>query len=312
MLRDIKPAEMLAALLNDSAQRFPNQPIWRIRQGDLLMMLGRREDAAVVYRQVMESTGQSPVAGAAYIGALVELKLYDRAVQEATALIGLNPNFTDLYIKRGRAYAGKNMPGEALADFDEALHLASKDLGAFLTVVRQLYVALPAEVSIPHLEARLKADPQDAATRIGLAQVYLTADRAKEAEDTALPLLNDKRLAPIRLDILRMLSLACYGNREFDKALDYYEQMLKIAPYDLETLNNMAYLLANDMQPPQAKRALEYANRSVVALQTQPQEIAYVNNGNVFDTRGWCRYLAGDVAGRRRTCGSACRRTRCR
>ena len=299
MLRDIKPVEVLGKLLVESAQRFKNQPAWLIRQGDLLSMLGQKAQAAEVYRQTMEQMGQNPIAGSAYVGILVDMKQYDRAQQVASALIALNSKFADLYIKRARALAGQAKQAESLADFDEAMKLASTDLGAYLNVVRQLYVSLPSDVTIAHLEDLIKKEPKNVAARIGLAQACLTANNSKKAEDALLPLLSDKALDVIRPGILRMTALACYQNGEFDKALGYYDELLKLAPYDLETLNNVAYLLANDMKPPQAKKALEYAERSVNALQMQPQEIVYVNNGNVFDTRGWCKYLAGDVDGAR-------------
>jgi hypothetical protein len=42
---------------------------------------------------------------------------------------------------------------------------------------------------------------------------------------------------------------------------------------------------------------LKYAEEAVRILKSGSVELSFVNNGNVYDTYGWVKFLAGDVPG---------------
>jgi tetratricopeptide (TPR) repeat protein len=73
-----------------------------------------------------------------------------------------------------------------------------------------------------------------------------------------------------------------------DKAYDAYQQWLKLEPDNLEALNNMACLLADNYSPPRAKEGLDYANRAIAEMsrlgRTEPR---------LLDTQGWLMILNG-------------------
>jgi tetratricopeptide (TPR) repeat protein len=73
-----------------------------------------------------------------------------------------------------------------------------------------------------------------------------------------------------------------------DKAYDAYVHWLKLEPNNLEALNNLACLLADDYSPPRAKEGLEYANHAVDEMsklgRTEPR---------LLDTQGWLMILNG-------------------
>ncbi|HEX4053346.1 MAG TPA: tetratricopeptide repeat protein [Tepidisphaeraceae bacterium] len=73
-----------------------------------------------------------------------------------------------------------------------------------------------------------------------------------------------------------------------DRAYDAYQQWLKLDPNNLEAMNNLACLLADDYSPPRAKEGLEYANRAVNEMsqlgRTEPR---------LLDTQGWLTILNG-------------------
>ena len=71
--------------------------------------------------------------------------------------------------------------------------------------------------------------------------------------------------------------------------------MLKATPDDLESLNNLSFLLAQDENRP--KDGLLYAEQAVKVLQNSDASLTFVNNGNVYDTYGWVKFLTGDVEG---------------
>jgi tetratricopeptide (TPR) repeat protein len=73
-----------------------------------------------------------------------------------------------------------------------------------------------------------------------------------------------------------------------DKAYDAYLDWLKLEPDNLEALNNIACLLADDYTPPRAAEGLQYANRAVNRMsdlgRTEPR---------MLDTQGWLQILNG-------------------
>ena len=71
--------------------------------------------------------------------------------------------------------------------------------------------------------------------------------------------------------------------------------LLAIIPNDLETLNNLAYLLAEDMKKP--KDALTFAQRAVDLMRAGKVDLSFSNNGSLYDTLGWVKYLDGNNNG---------------
>ena len=84
--------------------------------------------------------------------------------------------------------------------------------------------------------------------------------------------------------IARLQALAAYQSGDFDAAAAAYRRLLGQNPDDVEVLNNLAYLLANDAGRPEeavplAERAAELSSGSA----------------EVLDTLGWAHYRAGDL-----------------
>jgi predicted Zn-dependent protease len=73
-----------------------------------------------------------------------------------------------------------------------------------------------------------------------------------------------------------------------DKAYDAYQRWLKLEPGNMEAMNNLACLLADDYKPPRAKEGLAYADKAVSEMsqlgRTEPR---------LLDTQGWLTILNG-------------------
>jgi tetratricopeptide (TPR) repeat protein len=73
-----------------------------------------------------------------------------------------------------------------------------------------------------------------------------------------------------------------------DKAYEAYIHWLKLEPKNLEALNNLACLLADDYSPPRAKEGLDYANQAINEMsrlgRTEPR---------LLDTQAWLMILNG-------------------
>ena len=99
--------------------------------------------------------------------------------------------------------------------------------------------------------------------RIGLAEVQLSHNHPQEAGETLSVLLADTK-SPYRATVLRMVGMVKYLEGEFKSSVAIYEELLKVTPDDLEVLNNMAYMLAENLKKP--KEGLVYAEHAVKIL----------------------------------------------
>ena len=133
------------------------------------------------------------------------------------------------------------------------------------------------------------------------APVMLELQKAKlnlnlNRHEAALAILNsiETRLpsdnARVVNDYERMRASSLHGTGDHAAALAIYEKLLAEQPNDVSTLNNLAYLLANDMD--QADTALKYAERA-----------AQLHDGSahVLDTLGWVLFKVGRTADARDT-----------
>ena len=294
-VRTARPIETLDALLIESRQRFKDQPGWRIMQGNLLTIRGKSSEAARCYEDAFHATGDNPQFAGPYLGSLLNDKNYEDVVTLASKLIQKRSDIGDLYVKRGSALAAIGKINDALTDFDQALALNSRELQPFLNVLHAEAQAIPGNAAIDHLAARIKANPKDVPASVGLGQMYLSAERYDDCVNVLKPLLTDPTAVGIKSLVLRLTALAHYQNKEFDKSLGEYQELLKIEPEDLEALNNVSFLLADDLKRP--KDGMPYAEQAIKILRTKPVDVIFVNNGNLLDTYGWLKFLNGDLDG---------------
>ena len=72
-----------------------------------------------------------------------------------------------------------------------------------------------------------------------------------------------------------------------DKAYDAYVQWLKIEPNNLEALNNIACLLADNYNPPRASERMKYANLAVSKMAAWAEQSAHARYAGVVADFEW-------------------------
>ena len=121
-----------------------------------------------------------------------------------------------------------------------------------------------------------------------LAQVRLSGGDREQAvqslENLRMRLGADNPLMP---QLLRLLASAHYQAGAYEKSRDAYNALLEINPNDMTALNNLAYMLAEDMDQPE--QALPLAQQAVELAPRDEQVRA-----NVYDTLGWIQHLTGN------------------
>jgi tetratricopeptide (TPR) repeat protein len=92
-------------------------------------------------------------------------------------------------------------------------------------------------------------------------------------------------LAPRRPELLFSLGNLLAASGQTRAALDAFEEVIRLEPYNADALNNAAYYLSESLGEPAA--ALEYARR---AVSVRP------GSWSLLDTLGWVLYRTGDFA----------------
>ncbi len=294
-VRSVKADNRLRSLLENSAQAFPNIAVWQVLQGREAAALGDAAAAREKLAAAFKSSHDDPSTALAYLDALLEDKSYDEVIATTTRLLADKPEFSDYYVKRGAAYAGLGKTGEAREDFDRALNLVVGSPDVFISDAEQCSAALTPTVTIELLKSRVAAHPDQYPARMALSAQLILANRGGEAVPLLAGLIADPSASAIHPLARRAIGLAKYQAKDFNGALQSYEEVLRTNPNDAETLNNMAYMLSEDMNDP--NRALKYVGRAVDALREGGPEGLVLSQGSVLDTYGWVKFRSGDKEG---------------
>jgi tetratricopeptide (TPR) repeat protein len=294
-IRAIDPMKTLQALIADSASRFPNVPTWAILAGDLMSLNDRTADAQQLYKQAFLASNGSPEAAAVYLASLLKTRNYEQVMDLSGQILQQRPLEVDTIMKRAAAEVGLNKMDDAVADCGRAIELSSKNASAMLGVARAASDILPHEKLLSLLQGRVTANPKDLLSKLVIGQTLLIMDRAPDAIAELTPLMTDPAAQSFRPLTLRALALAKYSAKDFLGAEKDYKELLTTTPDDLESLNNLSFLLAQDENKP--KDGLLYAEQAVKVLHNSDASLTFVNNGNVYDTYGWVKFLSGDVDG---------------
>jgi tetratricopeptide (TPR) repeat protein len=294
-IRAIDPMKTLQALIADSASRFPNVPTWAILEGNLLALNDRTADAQQLYKQAFTASGGSPQAAGPYLSSLLKTRSYEQVVDLSGQILQQRPTDVETMLRRAAAEAGLNKMDDAAADCGRAIETVVKDASTLMAVVHSVGDILPHEKLLGLLDARVRANPNELTTKLAIGQTLITAGQPADAVKELSPLLTDAGAQSFRLLTLRSLALAQYEAKDFPGAEAHWKELLKSTPNDLESLNNLSFLLADDEKRPQD--GLLYAEQAVKVLQNSDASSTFVNNGNVYDTYGWVKYLCGDVDG---------------
>jgi uncharacterized protein (TIGR03790 family) len=122
--------------------------------------------------------------------------------------------------------------------------------------------------------------------RADVAPLLLKADARlarKDAAGARAALEAAVKIDPAQPDVGRRLAMLDEQDGHYERAVEGYERLLKLAPNDVVSLNNLAYLLATRLNKP--KEALDPAER---ALRLAPR------SASIVDTVAWIRHLLGE------------------
>ena len=241
--------EELVSIYKDAVSRAPESAFAHAYLGYALDEANRRGEAIVELRKATRLNPKEPYFRNYFGCVLAATGLIDEAIAEFREAIRLNPKAEVFRNNLGRALTTVGLLDEAIAEFREAIRLSPnypshhQNLGASLAAQ-----GLRDDAIVACREAvRLK--PADAAFNYNYANRLHDAGLLKEATG------------------------------EYQKAISTWHENIRVRPYDFDTLNRLADMLANcrDTKLRDPVKAVELAKE---AVERSPLE------GNKWNTLG--------------------------
>lgn len=271
----------------------PKSPKWI---GLLTEVAAARGDFAKAVERAIQTVENSRYAPN-LLDNLLSLQLRSKRYEDLIAYVTRKvpeDKRSDAYVltRLAAAHFAKGDKQTATQIFGQALKSKQAAPGSLTPIILDLPLCLGKEAAIDFVSEQKANYPNEPEMGVYFAQLlYRTgeADRfAKLAEELLTKLSPaDPKLVPLRVEILQSLVEVVYARKDFEGARKLHEEVLTLAPQagaaHTITLNNLAYLLTEDMNQPKA--GLQYAEQ---AHQLIP------NQSNIMDTLGWCLIQTGD------------------
>jgi Tfp pilus assembly protein PilF len=228
-----------------------------------------------------------------YLNVLLATKHYDLLLAESAKFTADPKASWLLYDFRGRARAASGDAPGAMTEFATALDVAgtAPTLGPAEAVAAHVVEGLGIDSAVQLIGPRSE---NGANWKVVLATCYDRAgdrDKALATVQGAMPSI-DTFAAEDRLDVTR-LAATLYMTAtppQSERALPLFQEVLRGAPNDVSTLNNVACILAEQVSPPRPQEALTYSGRAFDDLRRAGRVDPYI-----FDTQGWLLILNGRV-----------------
>ncbi len=281
--------DALERLLKDSVEK-ADAPAWHLMLASLHRQRGRTDDAIREFAAAYDMQ-KKPAAEcvALYAGALVDAKQPEKAL----AVIGKQPellqSLPQLNAIQGRAFAATGKDYSAETSYTAAIGLAEDSEPAMEAVVEQLQAVETDAAILRRLEHAKRSRPVNALD-IAISRLLGRMGRMEESqavlESVAARLpKDDTTLQPA---VFWLLGTSYHTTKQYGKARVAYESLLRLQPNHMAALNNLAILLADEMNMPQ--EALPLATKAASIWQMNDADRA-----NVLDTLGHIQFLAGKL-----------------
>lgn len=273
--------DLLAAgsLLTEARQLFPQEAMWPRLQADVA---ARRRDHAAAARHLQEAFAlnrdkQTLAAWAVQLIASRQPAAAVSVLQQNADLVTKDPG---LQATLGRVLIATGKPDDGAAAIARAARMVNS-LEEMFDVCQHVVSAM----ELPRATVLLE-QLADARTANWTQMALARSENASGQSDKAASRL--KRIEPQiptneKQAYRGMLAYALHNSRDYQAAMRAYRDILADDPDNFAALNNLAYLLLEEVNKPQ--EALEFARRAGEMAPNDPQ---------VLDTLGWAYFASGD------------------
>ncbi len=275
------------SLIQEGEELFPNQATWPSLAARLAAQQQDLPGEIAGWRRAL-ALQPDPGVVANLTVALIRNDQPTEALQVLSEQVDLVQNEPALKALRGRALAADGQAEPARQVFLNALR-QTRNFPQFAAVAGQARQTYPPDQAAD-LIGEIDTPAQVVWSQIVLAQIDMAQRRFAEAAarlQTASERVGDEAL---RNQIRQMRAISLQSNGDVAEAASTYRELLETQPENVGALNNLAFLLASDLNDPRA--AMPLAEK---AAGLAPQ------NARVLDTLGLVQLMLEDPESARST-----------
>ncbi len=187
--------------------------------------LGKIRQAQELYEKILKIRNDNFLIFNLYATTFLQLKKFNKAIENFSKSINLNPNFADNFNNRGIAYAEVKNYKMAISDYDQAINLKKNYFNAYLNKAIALNNYGKFNESISCFNICIKINPSDPKIYNSLGNLYAKIDnleQALKAYDKAIDLKKSFDIAYSNRGDIRL------KQKKYELALDDYSSALKI------------------------------------------------------------------------------------
>ena len=265
---------------------FASDPDFYLAEANMWLARNDPVKAIAASQLAMRNSNNSPAYARQYLNVLINTRRLSQVMSETDQLLASGVKQPWVHDIRGMARFGQEDREGATREFDTAIELAnaSKDDAAVDTTVRIMSQTIGVKPAIDRVINRAAADYR---WRIVLAVLYnADSEYAKAAESIESALKEVEKMTPVERENAYRLAgsiyLAFKPQPQVQKAADAFRRLLQLTPNDVGSLNNMAVILVDMLDPPAPAEALVYSQRAIELMQASgvPEPL-------LMDTHGW-------------------------
>ncbi len=276
-------------LARQGIEEAQDQPIWHAALGDIALREDDYQTAIDSYKKVFELEPQPGT-----LLKITSMQIDNGRASDAQAMLRDNADMVNsqplLQAVMGRALYAMDKQPEAKQVFARAIERC-QSLGQLMGVAMQVRedYTLDETASLMH---GLTNPPSELWIGLSLANMEFNDGLIEQAYDRLLalePTLSAEDTAE-RMSYEQIMAPVLHKLGKSEEAMAHYRRLVEQMPDNATVLNNMAYLLADDMG--KVEEALPLAER---AAELQPK------SAQVLDTLGWIQFKSGQPDEARRT-----------
>jgi tetratricopeptide (TPR) repeat protein len=266
-------------------------PEWLVAESNWMLARKQLQRAVDDARKAMTLAPKENRYTQHYLGMLLNTKREQDLLRETDAMLAADPRRWWIYQARGIARKKLNDP---LADTEltKAVNeaLAAKDVEGVEIALRTMSRELGASKALAVIAPRAGEHPR---YTLVTAQLHLqNRDQANALRIIEQAMEQRSQAQPATRGAILAYAGAVYTTIKPpmpDKAIEAYQELVKLQPENVEALNQLAWLLA-ESTPVRAQEALQYSSKAYQLV---------ANSGRfssaVFDTHGWVLVLCGKI-----------------
>lgn len=274
----------LESTLADARKAYPQEPYYLLAEAEMWQARGESAKAIDAIDRAYNLDTKNLNVLRSYLLALLNAKQPAKALTLADAA-KTQPGFEPWgSAVRGRALAGINKAAEADDLFGVAIKSCPPAQLPF--VLEQVRLAYPDKQGLDKMERWvLEGRPADVQAQLALAAAHMAAAQPAKALEAAQRVSDLAKTPAERGAVSMQLGAAYYELGQYAQAEAAYLEAIKHRPSDAQSLNNLAYLYAENMDRP--ADGVKYGEK---AAALRPED------ANVLDTYGWSLAKAKDFA----------------